>query len=86
MIPLVAVVSVPEKRSHTLRLWIPMFLLWLLAVAVGILLLLPALIFCAVCGVNPFRLFVVSWQLLRALKDTNLEFAHRSASVSICIL
>jgi hypothetical protein len=63
-----------------------MFLLWLFAVPTGILLLPLALIFCAVCRVNPFRLFAVSWQLLRALKDTNLEFAHRSASVSICIL
>jgi hypothetical protein len=86
MIPLVTVVSVPHQRSHTFRLWIPMFLLWLFAVPTGILLLPLALIFCAVCRVNPFRLFAVSWQLLRALKDTNLEFAHRSASVSICIL
>jgi hypothetical protein len=86
MIPFVAVASVPHRRSHTFRLWIPIFLLWLLALPVGLALLPVALIFCLACWVNPFRMLAVFWQILSTLKDTNVEVAHRSASVSICIL
>jgi hypothetical protein len=31
-------------------------------------------------------MLAVFWQILSALKDTNVEVAHRSASVSICVL
>jgi hypothetical protein len=39
MIPFVAVVSVPDRRSHTFRLWVPLFLVWLLVLPLGLLLL-----------------------------------------------
>ena len=38
MIPFVAVVSLRNRESHTFRLWIPLFLMWLLLVPLGILL------------------------------------------------
>jgi hypothetical protein len=51
------------------------------------LLLLPAVFTGGlVCRVNPFRALSVVWQILGALKDTKVEVARRSASVSICIL
>jgi uncharacterized membrane protein SpoIIM required for sporulation len=86
MIPFVAVVSVPDRRSHTFRLWIPLFLVWLLVLPLGLLLLPAVFIGGLVCRVNPFRALSVVWQILTALKDTNVEVARRSASVSICIL
>jgi uncharacterized membrane protein SpoIIM required for sporulation len=86
MIPFVAVVSVPDRRSHTFRLWIPLFLVWLLVLPLGLLLLPVVFIAGLVCRANPFRAVSVLWQLLSALKDTNVEVARRSASVSICIL
>jgi uncharacterized membrane protein SpoIIM required for sporulation len=86
MIPFVAVVSVPDRRSHTFRLWIPLFLVWLLVLPLGLLLLPVVFIAGLVCRVNPFRAVSVLWQLLSALQDTNVEVARRSASVSICIL
>jgi hypothetical protein len=86
MIPFVALVSVPDRRSHTFRLWIPLFLVWLLVLPLSLLLLPAVLIGGLVCRVNPFRALSVVWQILTALKDTNVEVARRSASVSICIL
>jgi hypothetical protein len=86
MMPFTAVISVPHKRSHTLRLKIPLFLLWLGLAPLGVLLSPLILIACLVCWVNPLRLFGALWDLLTALKDTNVEVAHRSASVSVCIL
>ena len=55
MIPFVAVVSVPDRRSHTFRLWIPLFLVWLLVLPLGLLLLPVVFIAGLVCRVNPFR-------------------------------
>jgi hypothetical protein len=86
MIPFVAVVSVPHRRSRTFRLSIPMFLLWLFAVPAMLILSPLILLLCLVCWINPFLAFSVIWQILEALRDTNVEIAHRSASVSICIL
>jgi uncharacterized membrane protein SpoIIM required for sporulation len=86
MIPFVAVVSVPDRRSHTFRLSIPLFLVWLLVLPLSLLLLPAVFIGGLVCQVNPLRALSVVWQILSALKDTNVEVARRSASVSICIL
>ena len=86
MIPFVAVISVPNRRSRTFRLWIPLFLLWVLALPLVILLSPIFLILCAVCWLNPFEVTAAIWQILSALRETNIEVARRSASVSVCIL
>ena len=85
MIPLVAVVSLRGRESRTLRVWVPLILLWLLLVPLAVLLSPVIFIFCLVCRVNPFRAFSVGWQILRALNDTEVEIEHRSAGVSICV-
>ncbi len=86
MIPFVAVVSLRNQESHTFRLWIPLFLMWLLLVPLGILLSPFIFIGFLVCRVNPFRGVAVLWQILTALADTKLEVEHRSAGLSFHIL
>jgi len=86
MIPFVAVVSLRNHESHTFRLWIPLFLMWLLLVPLGILLSPFIFIGFLVCRVNPFRGVAVLWQILTALADTKLEVEHRSAGLSFHIL
>ena len=86
MIPFVAVVSLRNHESHTLRLWIPLFLMWLLLVPLGILLSPFVFIGLLVCRVNPFRGVAVLWQILTALADTKLVVEHRSAGLSFHIL
>jgi len=86
MIPFVAVVSLRNRESHTFRLWIPLFLMWLLLVPLGILLSPFIFIGFLVCRVNPFRGVAVLWQILTALADTKLEVEHRSAGLSFHIL
>ncbi|MGA7402254.1 MAG: hypothetical protein WBW38_19715 [Candidatus Sulfotelmatobacter sp.] len=85
MIPLVAVVSLRGRESRTLRVWVPLILLWLLLVPLAVLLSPVIFIVCLICRVNPFRAFSVGWQILRALNDTEVEIEHRSAGVSICV-
>jgi uncharacterized membrane protein len=86
MIPFVAVVSLRNQDSRTFRLWIPLFLIWLLLLPLAVLLSPFVFIACLFCRVNPFRGVAVVWQILNALADTNIEVEHRSAGVSFHIL
>jgi len=86
MIPLVAVVRLRNEDSRTFRLWIPLFLVWLLLLPLGVLLSPFIFIACLVCQVNPIRGVAVMWQILNALADTNVEVEHRTAGFSFHIV
>ncbi len=86
MIPFVAVVSLRNQESRTFRLWIPLFLVWMLLLPVAILLSPLIFIACLLCRVNPFRAFGMMWQILSALTDTKLELEHHAAGMSFHIL
>jgi len=86
MIPLVAVVRLRNEDSRTFRLWIPLFLVWLLLLPLGMLLSPFIFIACLVCRVNPFRGIAVTWQILNALADTNIQVEHRTAGFSFHIV
>ncbi len=85
MIPFVAVVSLRNQESRTFRLWIPLFLVWLLLLPLAILLSPFIFVVCLVCRVNPLCGVAVMWQILNALTDTELEVEHRSAGMSFHI-
>ena len=86
MIPFVAVVSLRNEESRTIRLWIPLFLIWLLLLPLAVLLSPFIFIACIFCRVNPFRGIALIWQVLNALTDSNIEVEHRSAGMSFHIL
>jgi len=86
MIPFVAVVSLRNQESRTFRLWVPLFLIWLLLLPLTLLLSPFIFLACLVCRVNPFRGVAVMWQIMNALTDTNIEVEHRAAGMSFHIL
>jgi uncharacterized membrane protein len=86
MIPFVAVVSLRDQQSRTFRLWIPLFLIWLIVFPVAMLLSPIIFLACLICRMNPFPGVAVMWQILIALTDTRLEVEHRSAGMSFHIL
>jgi hypothetical protein len=55
MIPFVAVVSLRSQESRTIRLWIPLILIWLLLLPLAVLLSPFIFVACLFCRVNPFR-------------------------------
>ena len=86
MIPFVAVVSLRGRESRTFRLWVPLFLVWLLLLPLVVLLSPAIFLACLLCRVNPFRGFVAIWQVLSALRQTVCEVEHGSAGLSFYIL
>ena len=86
MIPFVAVVSLRNQESRTIRLWIPLILIWLLLLPMAGLLSPFIFIACLFCRVNPFRGVALMWQVLNALTDTSIEVEQRSAGMSFHIL
>jgi hypothetical protein len=73
MIPLAMTLRVQTDRGHRVRLWLPLFLLWLLVLPLLILLLPFYLVFCAVAGLNPLRWVAAFWGLLSATAGTHIE-------------
>ena len=86
MIPFVAVVSLRNQESRTIRLWIPLILIWLLLLPLAVLLSPFIFIACLFCRVNPFRGVALMWRVLNALTDTSIEVEQRSAGMSFHIL
>jgi hypothetical protein len=85
MIPFVAVVSLRNKESRTFRMWVPLILIWLLFLPLLVLLSPLICIACLACRINPFCGFVVIWQILSALRKTELELDQPSTGVSVCV-
>jgi len=83
MIPLVAAVSVRNKQSRGFRLWIPLALVWLLLLPVVLVLLPVVFVACWVGGTDPFQALSAFWQILSALKGSDVEFDDARSSVMI---
>lgn len=85
MIPIQSTVCIRNRRRRGFPIWIPLFLVWLLLLPVA-LLLLP-LIFAAflVVRVNPFRALSILWEIVTALKGTDVavDDGHYSVLVRI---
>jgi hypothetical protein len=85
MIPFVAVVSLRNQQSRTFRLWIPLFLIWLIIFPLAVLVSPVVFLACLACRSNPFLGVAILWQILVALTDTRLEVEHPSAGMSFHI-
>ncbi len=81
MIPLLAVI-----RVDWLRLWIPLFLVWLLLLPFILLLLPVAILVCLALQVNPFQALAVFWHVFTGLRGTNIEVNDPNSVVRVRIL
>jgi hypothetical protein len=97
MIPLFAIIRVSttkdssrenNRRQHAprgLRLWIPLFLIWLLLLPLVLVLLPLAIAALLMLRVNPFHAFAVFWQTLSGLTGTLIEVNAPDALVYVRI-
>ena len=62
-----------EKRGRRFRLWLPLFLFWLLALPFAVVTLPVLAIVLLLLSRNPLRVFAAYWSLLSAIPGSHLE-------------
>ncbi len=81
MIPLFAVIRV--KRF---RLWVPLFIVWLLLLPFALVLLPLMILACLAIRVNPWRALGTFWQVFTGMAGANIEVNDENAAVQIRIV
>jgi hypothetical protein len=83
-VPMLAIVRIlPAKSRRTLRLWVPLFLVWLLLLPFAVVLLPLYFVMCAVMDIAPFRTLGALFAVLGSIGGTHVEVDGPDASVFI---
>jgi hypothetical protein len=86
MIPLVAIVRIEPPHGRRIRLWLPLFLVWLLLVVLGLVLSPLILIACLIARMNPFTAI---WRLVGvfvAMAGTDIEVESPEATIVVRVI
>jgi hypothetical protein len=86
VLPLVVRVHVFGRAGGGVRLWIPLFLMWLLLVPFAVVVLPVLFIVCIVVDVDPLPALGAIWRVLCGLRGTNVEVDAPDASVFVHVL
>ncbi len=81
MIPMMAVLRVERPARRRVRIWLPLFLLWLLALPVLLVTLPVVAVLLLAYGRNPLRLFAAYWSVLSAIPGSHIELNGRRGFV-----
>ena len=84
MPPLLLIVHILPSTSHRgLRLWVPLFLVWLLLLPFILVLLPVYFVICAVADIAPFKTLGAIFTVLGSLGGTHVEVDSPDSSVFI---
>ena len=86
MTPNVAIVHVHNPYWRGIRLWIPLFLLWIPVILLSPLLLLILLAVCFLGQINFWRTISVCWDILCALPGTDVRVQADGNQILVEIL
>jgi len=86
MTPKIAIVHISNPYWRGLRLWLPLFLLWIPFVLVAPLLLLILLIVCLGTGIPFWRSLRVYWGILCGLPGTEVRVRAQANQILVQIL
>jgi len=86
MTPNVAIVQVRNPHWSRIRLWIPLFLLWIPFLMLAPILLLAVVVASVLGRVNPWRAISTFWALLCALPGTDVHVSSQESLVLVRIL
>ena len=73
MPPLLMQIHVQGRGGRSLRLWVPLFLLWILLLPFAVVLLPALFIVCAVADLDPFGAVSAVMSILAGLSGTHVE-------------
>lgn len=85
MMPNSSTVAVPIRRRWRFPLWIPILLLWFLALPLVLLLTPLVFVACLLIRIHPIRGVAVYWSLFNALRGLHVEVSDPCAPISIRI-
>ena len=83
MPPLVAVVKIERRDGRRLRFWLPLFLLWLLALPFVIVALPVVIVILALLGRRPFAVIAAYWRVLAAIPGSEITLNGGRSSVAL---
>ena len=88
MIPSIAMVRIenPDWRGRGLRLWIPLFLLWIPVVLLSPLLVVLVVVPCMVFGINAWTALRTFWGILSGMAGTKVRVCADGKRVHVRIL
>ncbi|MEI9994641.1 MAG: hypothetical protein WDM91_08610 [Rhizomicrobium sp.] len=82
--PMLAVVHIqPSRARRGIRLWVPLFLIWLLLLPFILVLLPVYFVICAVMDIAPFKTLGAFFAVLGSLGGMHLEVDSPDAAVFI---
>jgi hypothetical protein len=82
--PMLAIVHVlPTRMRRGIRLWVPLFLVWLLLLPFLLVLLPVYFVVCAVVDIAPFKTLGGIFSVLGSLNGTHVEVESPGAYVFI---
>lgn len=70
-------------RQHRLRLWVPLFLVWILLLPLVLILFPVVALACIFVRVNALRLYSTAWSILTSLRHTFVEVHSPAANVRV---
>jgi hypothetical protein len=73
MIPLFAMIGFRTARRRTFRLWLPLFLVWLLLLPLVLVLFPFFLVGCLILDLNAFKAIVAGWKLMAGMRGMHVE-------------
>ncbi len=86
MTPNIAMIHVENPHWRGIRLWLPLFLLWIPAVLFSPFIFLIVLIVCLTCRIPFWRTIAAFWTLGCSLSGTDLRVCAEGKRVTVRIL
>jgi len=85
MIPMLLRIRIVRETGTNLRLWIPLFVVWMIALPFVLLALPFVCLALWLNNIKPFRTIAAFWQLFASTRGTHIETgdAHESVLVRI---
>jgi len=86
MIPLAAIVHIRPQGGPRIKLWAPLFLLWLVLLPIAVVLSPLIVVGGAAAGVNPFKTLAAAGAVLGAMAGTHVEIEAKDASILVRLI
>jgi hypothetical protein len=86
MIPSIAIVHVANPHWRGIRLWLPLFLLWIPALLLAPFVLLVLLAVCIVGRVSFWSAIATFWGMLCGMPGTDVRVAAQGNNITVRIL